>query len=129
MFADLLIPTLQTDMITKHLGGQIWYRSLDPVKKTGPKNNLKIIFCYPCLLGKIKSTESFHTFLSVSVYTVISKKKTKKRNEIISDSFLAIISLFIYIQATKCTVYLQRWHAERATQYIAITAVINIYSY
>jgi len=98
MFADLLIPTLQTDMITKHLGGQIWYRSLDPVKKTGPKNNLKIIFCYPCLLGKIKSTESFHTFLSVSVYTVISKKKTKKKGMklFLTVSWRLFRYLFIY---------------------------------
>jgi len=36
MFADLNIPSLSNDMkiaVQKnHLGGQIWYRSLDPLK-------------------------------------------------------------------------------------------------
>ena len=42
MLADLYIPRLSKD-IKNNFGGQIWYRSLDPVKKTGSNTYLNFI--------------------------------------------------------------------------------------
>ena len=51
MLADFQIPTLQNDMKLvvwkNHLGGQIWYRSLDPVKKR--RQTGLIIYSFPSL--------------------------------------------------------------------------------
>jgi len=47
--ADFYIPKLSNDMKiavhTNNLGGQIWYRSLDPVKKRRPNENILSV-CY-----------------------------------------------------------------------------------
>ena len=52
MLADVYIPRLSNDMkiaVQKNnLGGKIWYRSLDPVKKTASKPSTFVFHRFFC---------------------------------------------------------------------------------